>query len=100
MIVTNGRGMSVAAHWRHLPTHRIPERLDDGVLGASGKNSDACWRMGDGAFVPGRVTEQLALALKGHDPKRANVAPGARVSLAAFQANLAATRSAWDIDES
>lgn len=100
MIVMNGRGISVAAHWRHLPTHRIPERLDDGILGASGKNGDCCWRTGEGSFQPGRVTGALGLALKGHDPKKGNVVPTERASLAAFQAHLAATRPAWEIDES
>ena len=42
-VVLNDRGMSVARHWRDLPTHRIPERLDDGAVGATGPNSDRCW---------------------------------------------------------
>jgi len=33
-VLMNGRGMSVARHWRDLPRHRIPERLDDGEIGA------------------------------------------------------------------
>jgi hypothetical protein len=99
-VVMNGRGMSVASHWRRLPTHRIPERLDDGILGANGPNADRCWRLGDGAFEAGHVTDQLSLALKGHDPQRGNVVPTSHASLASFQANLAATRPAWEIDES
>lgn len=99
MIVMNGRGMSVAAHWRRLPAHRIPARLDDGVLGASGNSGDHCWRIGDGPFQAGHVTEQLDLALKAHDVNKGNVVPAARSLLTAFQADLAATRRAWEIDE-
>lgn len=98
-ILVNGRGMSVARHWRDLPAHRIPERLDDGELGASGSSKDACWRTGEGGFEPGPFAAGLCLALKSHAPVLGNVAPTEPISLQRFQAQLAATREGWIIDE-
>jgi len=37
-VVSNEKGMSVSADWRTLPGFLIPEHLDDGLNGASGKN--------------------------------------------------------------
>ena len=98
-VLLNLRGMSVAQHWRDLPRHRIPERLDDGEIGAIGPNSDRCWRMGEGRFLPGPIASNLSLALKSHDPKRGNVVPNALISLDEFRVRLATMRSHWVVDE-
>jgi hypothetical protein len=98
-VVVNGRGMSVARHWRDLPTHRIPERLDNGEVGATGPNSDYCWKLGQGGFSPAAVGNRLVLALKPGSTTRGNVAPSAVVSLGQFQSDLAATRPGWTVDE-
>src|SRR5437667_11059183 len=37
-VVSNDKGLSVSADWRTLPGFLIPEHLDDGLNGASGKN--------------------------------------------------------------
>src|SRR4051812_42055400 len=87
-VVSKLKGMSVARHWRDLPTHRIPERLDDGLIGATGPNAICCWRMGDGGFLPGPVAHGLELVHKQHDSTRGNIVPSGIVSLAQFQADL------------
>ena len=91
--------MSVAWHWRDLPTHRIPERLDDGEVGATGHNSDCCWKFGQGSFSVATVADGLVLALKQGSTIRGNVVPSATVSLGQFQSDLAATRLGWTVDE-
>ncbi len=98
-VIRNQKGMSVAKQWRDLPRHRIPERLDDGELGAIGPNSDRCWKMGTGLFQPGEVSADLDLVIKSHDPAKGNVVPNQTIPLAQFQAALAATRDQWVVDE-
>jgi hypothetical protein len=98
-VAPNTGGMSVAPAWRDLPEVRIPRRLrDKGVLFARGKDSDACWRMGEGTFAAGPLTSGLALR-----PDRADhgvVEPAAEVSLERYLNDLATTRDLWVIDES
>lgn len=98
-VVLNGRGMSVARHWRDLPAHRIPERLDDGELGATGPDSDCCWRLGDGEFAPGPIAERLVLAKKQTSTVRGNIVSSVVVPLSQFQNDLAGTRLGWNVDE-
>jgi hypothetical protein len=98
-VVLNGQGMSVARHWRDLPKHRIPERLDDGEIGAIGSNLDYCWKMGDGPFQRAPIAEGLELIPKKDDTTRGNVAPIRSVSLAQFQSHLGSTRNRWVVDE-
>jgi hypothetical protein len=98
-VVLNGKGMSVARHWRDLPRHRIPERLDDGVLGAIGPNSNFCWKMGQGAFSAQAVAPGLDLVLKPHELSRGNIVANRAVTLPQFQNDLAATRNQWAVDE-
>jgi hypothetical protein len=98
-VVLNGRGMSVARHWRDLPYFRIPKRLDVRKVGFKGSNADCCWRLGEGPFTPGPVWAGLELVLKVHDPTKGNVVPNQPVPLSQFQAELAATRASWVLDE-
>jgi hypothetical protein len=92
-------GMSVSPSWRDLPDVRIPRRLrEKGALFARGKDTDACWRFGEGAFVAGSVADGLALS-----PDRFNhgtVEPEAIVLLNQYRDDLVATRERWAIDES
>src|SRR5262249_7906435 len=98
-VVLNGRGMSVARHWRDLPLHRIPKRLAQTKKGARAPNSNYCWRMGDGPFQPAPVTVGLDLVLKPYEPNLGNIVPSKVTTLTEFQRALAATRSQWAIDE-
>ena len=90
-------GMSVAPHWRDLPRHRIPARLRQIIPAASGSNLDACFRIGDGEFASGRLAARLQL--RPDSPIHGCVEPDAVEPLAQYQADLAATRDQWIIDE-
>lgn len=92
--------MSVSSGWRHLPPHRIPERLDPtGALGASGNDADCCWRFGDGPFHPGPAAPDLELVLKAGQTNRGNLAPDRAMPLPDYQQALEATQDGWTIDE-
>ena len=79
--------------------HLIPKRLASILAGASGSNSLACYRMGEGPFVAGPLAAGLELALKAGSTVAGNVVPDQPATLEQFQADLAATRKSWDIDE-
>jgi hypothetical protein len=98
-IVLNGKGMSVAENWRHLLPHLVPKRLRWTFPGAAGTNNLACFKLGDGPFGEGAIYGQLSLILKGHNSRTGNVVPSQGIRVDAFQAELAATRSDWSIDE-
>lgn len=96
--VTPGTGgMSVAPRWRDLPRHRIPSRLRHVIPAASGSNLDACFRIGDGGFVSGGLA--AGLQLRPDSPIHGCVEPDAAEPLGQYQADLAATRHQWIIDE-
>jgi len=90
-------GMSVAPTWRELPPHRIPMRLRALAQDACGNDADACWRMGEGPFEHAQVTP--ALNLRPDSPRHGLVEPAVVVSVAEYQADLAATRDQWVVDE-
>jgi hypothetical protein len=90
-------GMSVSPSWRKLPQHRIPRRLLHLVPEASGKDDDACWRMGEGPFETGTVADGLILRLD--TPRHGLVEPVETMPAEDYQAKLAATRDLWRIDE-
>jgi hypothetical protein len=98
-VLLNRSGLSVTADWRQLPGHLIPEHLDDGHNGASGRNMRV-FVHGNGSFAPGPVANGLELVLKPKTATAGVVAPTALVPLAQFQQDLAATRANWIIDES
>lgn len=98
-VARNGRGMSVVDNWRSLPRHRIPRRLSHLVAGAVGSSQDRCWRHGNGNFQNGVVNPNLEVQLKPGSETGANVVPSAGVTPADFQAQLAATRADWVVDE-
>ena len=91
--------MSVAENWRGLLPHLVPKRLKSIFPGAAGSNSLSCYRFGQGPFSPGAVNGRLSLILKEHDSHAGNVVPSRAVSEGQFQADLAATRGEWALDE-
>lgn len=99
-VVLNRKGMSVVADWRLLPGHLLPEHLDDGHNGASGKGM-AVFVHGTGTFVDASAVAAALLLL--HKPGRSdsgNVTPKMTVPLAQFQKDLKDTKQNWNIDES
>ena len=98
-VVLDRRGLSVTADWRSLPGHLIPEHLDDGVNGASGRGMRV-FVHGAGAFAEGAVAAGLELLLKPRSLISGNVAPTAPALLAQYQKDIQATRADWVVDES
>lgn len=99
-VILNGKGMSVAENWRHLPPHLIPMRLRSELPGAAGSDRLSCFIHGSGPFKEGPINDRLALVLKAHDMRAGNVVPSRLDELQSFQDELAATRSEWSIEES
>jgi hypothetical protein len=94
--VTSGTGgMSVSPEWWLLPVWRIPRRYD--ILGkgfvGQGKVEDACWRMGDGSFTDGTVSDRLRLSVD--KPTHGTLQPSERMHIDEYQAALAETRDSW-----
>lgn len=98
MVVLNRKGLSVVDDWRRLPGHLIPEQLDDGLNGASGRNMQV-FVHGEASFDEGIVGQRLELLHKVPSTTAGVVCPLASVSLQQFQNDLAATRAEWFIDE-
>lgn len=104
LVAPNDRGMSVARHWSDLPPHRIPKRLNNRFSAKqrvffTGSNTLACFRMGEGSFEPGLVTDSLALVLKPNKIDSGVVVPRLSVPIRRFQEDLAETRFSWIQDE-
>lgn len=99
LIKLNGRGMSVAEHWQHLPGHLIPKRLQPIFPAATGSNSLKCFKMGEGNFEEANVNSDLRVVIKSGNSHGGNVAPLEQVEVDNFQSSLAATRNAWIVDE-
>jgi hypothetical protein len=98
-VILNGKGMSVAKHWKYLLGHLVPKRLRPTFPGATGPNSLTCYKTGTGAFAEASLNHELTVALKTDDPHAGNVVPSRLVALQQFQAALAATRAQWTPDE-
>ena len=96
-VIVNGKGMSVAHDWRRIFVGRLPKRLRSIVPGARGANSDHCFRMGFGPFLQGSIAN--GLTLEPDSAKHGNVAPELSVPMATYEADLAATRADWEVDE-
>ena len=90
-------GMSVSPAWRLLPTHRIPARLKPLCPDATGKNGLVCWKMGEGEFVDGPLAP--GLNFRRTTANHGLVEPAQVVPLETYEADLAATRDHWIIDE-
>ena len=98
-VLLNRKGLSVTENSRDLPGHLIPEHLDDGFNGASGRGMNV-FAHGIGTFDEGEITEALVLRHKAGTVTAGVVAPTGSVLLAEYQQTLAATRPDWIIDES
>jgi tetratricopeptide (TPR) repeat protein len=96
-VAPNTGGMSVSPSLRALPYFLIPKRLKHVVRNARGKNTDACWRLGQGSFESGDLADGLALRVE--HKKHALVEPANDTTIAAFQDAIAATCDQWVIDE-
>jgi hypothetical protein len=96
-VMLDGSGMSVAPEWRSLELHRIPNRLGSIVPGARGSNNPYCFTAGCSAFQ--RDSFAPGLELIPDNSTHATISPVAAVPLAQYEADLAATRPAWVIDE-
>jgi hypothetical protein len=95
--VTQGKGMSVAPHWKDLRPFLIPKRLRGIVADARGSNDLVIWRHGEGRFHASRITENLALGSV--TSKHGQVEPTHTMPVATFQDALAATSGDWQRDE-
>lgn len=91
-------GMSVAPRLIDLPPHRVPERLDHLVEGASGSDADRVWVLGEGAFSTGPLS--LGLALRVTSKTHGVVEPDEKRPFTQYEAHLAATASLWTVGES
>jgi hypothetical protein len=92
--ICNDKGMSVNPGWRDAPLSMIPKRLG---TGGRGSNSAYCFRRGTGPFQQAPCGPGLELL-----PDSAThgvVRPVQTILLAAFEADLHATRPEWGIDE-
>ena len=96
-VYPNTGGMSVAPNGRFLPFFRIPRRLRDQVPDARGDNNLACFRIGEGPFEDGRLTDDLAVRID--KEKHGLVEPFGMVSLHQYREALAATQDQWVFDE-
>lgn len=97
-VILSRKGLSVSKDWRGLPGHLIPEHLDDGFNGASGKGMRV-FVHGVGSFDEGSVSVGLELLHKVHSTESGVVAPSVSVPVDRYQDDLSATRAAWKIDE-
>ncbi len=100
-VICNDKGLSVVADWRTLQGFQIPEHLDDGHNGASGKNMAVYVHgNGTGPFAEGFVAAGLEMVFKQGCVIAGVIRPIATIPLAQFQADLQATRPNWVVDES
>ena len=90
--IVNHKGMSVAPRRRDAPIFRIPRRL-----GGQGSNSTWCFKAGTGAFQ--QAAFAAGLELLPDSPTHGVVRPTQLVQLVQYEADLVATRAAWQIDE-
>lgn len=93
-VFVNNKGMSVNPAWRQISLFRIPKRLG---VGGQGGNNTFCFRTGAGAFVQSGFA--AGLELLPDSPTHGVVRPTQSVPLTQYEADLAATRAAWQIDE-
>jgi hypothetical protein len=97
-VVPGTGGMSVSPNWRNLPFFLIPKRLNSIIDKARGSNALCCWKMGDGQFASGSISDTLVL--RKDRETRGLVEPSRKMHLDQFQNALAETRPDWELDES
>jgi hypothetical protein len=96
-VIVNGKGMSVNPDWRNASLNRVPRRLRNLVPGAAGPNNHYCFCHGTGPFEPGPVAE--GLRLEPDSDTHGNITPAQAVPLSQYEADIAATRPGWQVDE-
>jgi len=96
--LANGKGLSVNADWENLPHYRLPEELDDGRNGASGK-SMKLYSLGEGAFAAVIINDCLEMCLKPDCEDAGVIAPTRAMPFYEYEAALHATRNDWRIEE-
>jgi hypothetical protein len=90
-------GMSVAPRWGDLPVELIPKRLEDKVPGAAGRNSLACFALGEGSFEEGEIAPELRL--RPNKPDHGYIEPQTKMKLEKYKDAIIATRNCWTEDE-
>jgi hypothetical protein len=96
-VLVNGKGMSVAPNWRDININRVPKRLRLLLPGAAGSNTWFCFRTGSGPFQRGPFAN--GLTLEADSATHGTVAPAQIVPLSIYEADIAATRPDWQVDE-
>jgi hypothetical protein len=92
--IVNNKGMSVSPVWRDMSIFFIPKRLDKR---GQGSNNTYCFKRGTGPFQ--RTPFAPGLELVPDSARHGVVCPLQLAPLAQYEADLAATRSEWQIDE-
>ena len=87
----------MAPAWRLLRYYRIPARLSHLCSDARGLDDVHCWKMGEGEFADGSLASGLNVRLD--SATHGMVEPAVIVPLKTYEADLAATRDQWIIDE-
>jgi hypothetical protein len=91
--------MSVYASLRSMPARMVPKRLLPIIPFAAGSNNLRVWAMGEGPFADGPFAAHLLFRVDPNDPMHGFVEPAAIMTLAEYEAALAATQSMWVIAE-
>lgn len=95
-------GISVARSIKDLLPHLIPKRLQVFEADAIGNNNRFIWSMGSGDFQNSPVAEHLYLRKKPTNQTgkiQGLIEPEITMTVENYQSSLAATKSAWSIDE-
>jgi hypothetical protein len=91
--VRPGKGMSVFRSIQEMPPFLIPQDYLDRFPEAAGsKKGIKIWRLGEGAFANGPVTDDLVLRASS---EHGALEPAREMPLDAYQVALAATRDGW-----
>jgi len=100
-IAPESGGMSVSPSLVDLPLHRIPRRLRScpEIHGATGKDTDFVWSMGQGPFVSEAVAPRLRLRPDPRNARHGFVEPDVVMTLADYTDALGATQPQWLVDE-
>jgi hypothetical protein len=93
-------GLSVYEFVGVIPAQMVPKRLKSQKFPfAAGNNNMFIWAFGQGRFETGPLANRLNLRIDSEDPHHGFIEPDAIMTAAEYQAALAATRDAWDVDE-
>lgn len=90
-------GMSVAPSLETLPPYRVPARLGDRVVGATGPNGDKVWMLGDAGFATALLAP--ALTLRVDKATHGLVEPTEPCPFDDYTHALADTAASWSVGE-